>query len=219
MLRAFLFVCAAFSVTGHAYSTVVLSESPKILLLKDFVSDEECDYMMSFARPYLIRSQVVDERNPNSSVLDNRRTSEGMFFPQFIADGVIRSVEERIAALTQIPLENGEGIQVLHYSVGGEYAPHFDYFNPNTPGGQSVLARGGQRLATLIMYLNTPEAGGETIFPTLNLSVVPEKGTAVLFYNCTPDGVEDPRTLHGGAPVQAGDKWIATKWLHPRPFH
>ncbi|HEX5664436.1 MAG TPA: 2-oxoglutarate-dependent dioxygenase, partial [Xanthomonadaceae bacterium] len=26
------------------------------------------------------------------------------------------------------------------------------------------------------------------------------------------------RTLHGGAPVLAGEKWVATKWLREREF-
>ena len=141
-----------------------------------------------------------------------------MFFPQFPQDPVLRRVEQRIADLTGIPVPHGEAMQVLWYQVGAEYAPHYDYFSPSTPGGVAALSRGGQRLATFIMYLNTPEAGGETIFPKANLSVTPKKGAALLFYNCLPSGETDPLTLHGGAPVKKGEKWIATKWLHGMPF-
>ena len=119
----------------HPYTKEVLSESPRIVLLPDFLSSEECDYLIAFARPYLFPSQVVDDTQANSSILDYRRTSKGMFLPQFSPDNTIRSIEERISLLTAIPLEHGEGIQVLHYTVGGEYVPHFDYFNPLTPGG------------------------------------------------------------------------------------
>lgn len=44
--------------------------------------------------------------------------------------------------------EHGEGLQVLHYEVGQKYEPHFDYFldEYNTKNG-------GQRMATLLMYL------------------------------------------------------------------
>ena len=81
---------------------------------------------------------------------------------------------------------------------------------------------GGQRVATLIMYLNTVEEGGETVFPEANIKVQPIKGNAVLFYyNCTPEGKErkeDPLTLHSGYPVTKGDKWIITKWLRQKPM-
>ena len=30
------------------------------------------------------------------------------------------------------PLENGEGLQVLHYRPGAEYKPHYDYFAPTS---------------------------------------------------------------------------------------
>jgi prolyl 4-hydroxylase len=69
-------------------------------------------------------------------------------------------------------------------------------------------------MATLIMYLNSTEKGGETIFPDANVAITPKKGNAVLFYNCLPCGKEDPLTLHGGSPVVQGEKWIATKWIH-----
>jgi prolyl 4-hydroxylase len=202
----------------NAYTKETLSESPRLFLFKNFLTSEECDHIIALAQPQLLRSQVIDENRAGGEMVDYRRTSRGMFFPQFSTDRILKSIEDRISALTGIPLQNGEGIQVLHYNVGGEYQPHYDYFHPNTPGGQANLARGGQRVATFIMYLHTTPSGGETIFPLLNLRIAPQKGSALLFYNCTPEGVVDPRTLHGGAPVIAGEKWIATRWLHERAF-
>jgi prolyl 4-hydroxylase len=67
------------------------------------------------------------------------------------------------------------------------------------------------------MYLNEPERGGATVFPDLQLSVVPKRGSAVFFNYNRPH--PSTRTLHGGAPVEAGHKWIATKWLREGPFH
>ncbi len=44
--------------------------------------------------------------------------------------------------------DHGEGLQVLHYEVGQKYEPHYDYFLDtfNTKNG-------GQRIATVLMYL------------------------------------------------------------------
>ncbi len=129
-----------------------------------------------------------------------------MFFDSRPSDPILKAIEEKIARVTQMPVENGEGLQVLHYKIGGEYQPHYDYFLSSQPGGSQALSRGGQRVATLIMYLNTTDEGGETIFPNAGIKVAPKKGTAVLFYNVTKAGTEDPQSLHGGVPVIAGRK-------------
>ncbi|HRO82176.1 MAG TPA: 2OG-Fe(II) oxygenase, partial [Alicycliphilus denitrificans] len=114
------------------------------------------------------------------------------------------------------PVENGEGLQVLHYRPGAEYKPHYDYFDPAEPGTPRLLRRGGQRVATLVIYLNDPVRGGGTTFPDVPLEIGPRQGNAVFFsYGRAHPG---SRTLHGGAPVIEGEKWIATKWLREREF-
>jgi prolyl 4-hydroxylase len=141
-----------------------------------------------------------------------------MFFPYNHNDRMIRSIEKRISSTTGLPEENGESIQLLHYTTGAEYKPHYDFFDPNTVGGKEHLKRGGQRFATFIMYLNTPQQGGETAFPLLNIKISARKGDALLFYSCDPHGTVDNLTLHGGSPVIAGEKWIATRWFRLSKF-
>lgn len=194
----------------------ILSLSPNITYIYNFLTDEECDYLISIARPRLETSTVIDSLS-NGLKLDSGRTSEGCFLSDH-DDPIINNIEKRISALVNIPIENGETLHVLRYEKGEEYKPHYDYFSMNTIGGAAAYERGGQRIATLIMYLYTPEKGGETIFPLVNIKIKPTRKNAVLFYNCTSEENVDPLTLHGGAPVIAGVKWIATKWLHPRPY-
>ena len=102
-------------------------------------------------------------------------------------------------ALLDWPLENGEGLQILRYRPGAEYKPHYDYFDPAEPGTPAILKRGGQRLASIVCYLNTPEAGGATVFPEAGIEVAPVRGNAVFFSYDRPH--PSTRTLHGGAPV------------------
>lgn len=196
----------------------VLSWSPRIFLIKHFLTTAECDYLIREAKPQLTRSSVVAVNHPDVEISDDR-TSSGMFFPTRTTDSIVSNIEKRIAELTLLPIENGEGLQILHYTVGAEYKPHFDYFDKNTEGGAAAYNRGGQRIATVIMYLADTTEGGETVFPEANLKIRPVKGTAVLFYNCTPDGKEDPLSLHGGTPVIQGNKWIATKWIRTSEFN
>jgi prolyl 4-hydroxylase len=61
-------------------------------------------------------------------------------------------------------------------------------------------------------------AGGSTVFPDLGLDVLPRKGNALYFAYATEEGQLDRRSLHGGSPVSAGEKWIATKWIRQRPY-
>jgi prolyl 4-hydroxylase len=215
----FLFLFLSFFSLAYAEISVeTLSTSPRIYFLPDFLSEVECDHLIELARPHLQPSTVIDDHSASHGLLDSRRTSQGMFFSPELKDKTLRKVERRLATLTKLPVENGEAIQVLQYKKGAEYQPHYDYFNPSTTGGSGHLSRGGQRVATVIMYLNTPEKGGETIFPAAKVTVTPKKGSAVLFYNCSPTGEVDPLSLHGGAPVLLGEKWIATKWIRQGVF-
>ncbi|MDE1949865.1 MAG: 2OG-Fe(II) oxygenase [Burkholderiales bacterium] len=188
--------------------------NPRVVVLGGLLSDEECDALIELARPRLARSETVDNSTGGSEV-NAARTSDGMFFAR--GEGaLIGAIEQRIAELVNWPVERGEGLQVLRYRPGAEYLPHHDYFDPAHPGTAAVLRRGGQRVATVVMYLNTPKAGGATTFPEISLEVAPVKGNAVFFSYERPHPLT--RTLHGGAPVVEGEKWVATKWMREGVF-
>ncbi|MBU3693562.1 MAG: 2-oxoglutarate-dependent dioxygenase [Rhodocyclaceae bacterium] len=182
-----------------------------IFFLRGVLSPEECDAMVAASVARIHDSTVVDPTT-GQFVPDHRRTSQGTHFAR-AANPVVAAVEQRLARLSGLPEPNGEGLQILHYRVGGEYRPHFDYFDPATPGCALQLKHGGQRLLTIILYLNDVEAGGGTIFPELGLEFLPEKGAALLFASMTREGALQPLSLHGGSPVTAGVKWIATRWI------
>ncbi|GDY35221.1 2OG-Fe(II) oxygenase [Acidovorax sp. NB1] len=187
---------------------------PRIVVFGNLLSPEECDALIADAEPRLARSLTVATKTGGEEVNDDR-TSDGMFF-QRGETPLIQRIEARIARLLNWPIENGEGLQVLHYRPGAEYKPHYDYFDPAEPGTATIVKRGGQRVGTLVMYLNTPEKGGGTTFPDVHVEVGPQRGNAVFFSYDRPH--TSTRTLHGGAPVIAGEKWIATKWMREREF-
>jgi prolyl 4-hydroxylase len=195
----------------RAVQILMALNAPRIVLFGDLLSPQECEALIEMSRGKLERSNVVDrqtgryERHPD-------RTSEGTYFRR-AENELIARIETRIAELTGCPVERGEPIQVLHYNPGTEYKPHFDYFDPSDSGNRQVLSMGGQRIATLIMYLNDVQAGGSTVFPDIGLDVLPKRGNAVFFAYSDDQGRLDSRTLHGGSPVATGEKWIATKWL------
>ena len=193
---------------------VMAMAHPRVVVFADLIPAEECAELIALARERLARSETV-ETVTGSSAVNEARTSDGMFF-QPAEFAVCARVEARIAALLDWPLENGEGLQILRYGPGTEYKPHFDYFDPAEAGTPLILERGGQRVGSIVCYLNTPEAGGATVFPDVGLEVAPVRGNAVFFSYDRPDPAT--RTLHGGAPVTAGEKWVATKWMRERRF-
>ena len=187
---------------------------PRIVVFGDLLAPEECDALIEAARPRLARSLTVATATGGQEV-NADRTSEGMFF-QRGESPLLQRIEQRIARLLRWPVENGEGLQVLHYRAGAEYKPHYDYFDHDAPGTPTLLARGGQRVGTLVLYLNTPEKGGSTGFPGIHLEVAAQRGNAVFF--SYERAHPSSGSLHAGTPVIAGEKWIATKWLRAGKF-
>lgn len=190
--------------------------APRIVVLGNLLSGDECDAMIAYAEQRLQRSPVVADSDGRTE-LHAHRTSSGAML-QRGENELIARIEARLAVLTQWPAENGEGLQLLRYDSGNEYRPHYDWFNPALPGPRRHLERGGQRVATIIMYLSDVEQGGATSFPNVGLQVQPKKGSAVFFANTDLYGTPDPQTLHAGEPVVQGVKFIATKWLRERAY-
>ncbi|OIT22181.1 PREDICTED: probable prolyl 4-hydroxylase 10 [Nicotiana attenuata] len=208
----------------------VISLEPRAYIYHNFLSKEECEYLISLAKPHMQKSTVVDSATGKSK--DSRvRTSSGTFLARG-RDKVIRNIEKKIADFTFIPVEHGEGLQVLHYEVGQKYEPHYDYFLD-----EFNTKNGGQRIATVLMYLSDVEEGGETVFPAAKgnysavpwwnelsecgkggLSVKPKRGDALLFWSMKPDATLDPSSLHGGCPVIKGNKWSSTKWIRVHEY-
>lgn len=202
------------STSDREVQVLASMQLPRVIVFGNLLSCEECDELIELARPKLRRSQTVDSWS-GGEALSGARTSEGMFFEND-ADEVVRRIESRIAELVNWPVDRGESMQVLRYACGAQYRPHYDYFDPTVPGAAPMLDRGAQRVATLVMYLNTPAKGGSTSFPDVGFHVAPVRGNAVFFSYDRPHPIT--RTRHGGAPVIEGEKWIATKWLRARPF-
>lgn len=201
-------------VDGHEVKILATMMLPRVVVFGGLLTHAECDELVELSRRRLVRSETVVNETGGSEV-NYARTSDGMFFERGENTFVAR-LEQRIAKLLHWPLEFGEGLQILRYSPGAQYRPHYDYFDPAEPGTPTILRRGGQRVATLVMYLQEPELGGATTFPDVGLEVAPKRGTGVFFSYERPDPAT--RTLHGGAPVLAGEKWVATKWLREREF-
>ncbi|CAN6984624.1 unnamed protein product [Brassica rapa subsp. trilocularis] len=181
----------------------VISMKPRAFLYHNFLKNEECEHLISLAKRNMVRS-IVSNATTGVQGVSSARTSTGSFISRG-HDKIVEEIENRISEFTFLPVENGEGLRVIHYEVGQKFDPHFD---------------GLGRIATFLMYLSDVDEGGETVFPmsSSGLSVSPKKGDAVLFWNNRPDGSQDPSSLHAGSPVIKGNKWAANKLFHFQEF-
>jgi prolyl 4-hydroxylase len=189
---------------------------PCTAILESVLSEAECDELIALGRPRLAPSTVVDPASGQDRPVTHR-SSAGMFF-RLQENPLVATLDRRISELMNLPVDNGEGIQLLHYPTHALTTPHFDFLSTGNAANVASLARSGQRVSTLIIYLNDVPAGGATVFPELGWSVLPRKGNAVYFEYVDTRGRCDERSLHAGAPVLAGEKWIATKWMRSRRF-
>ena len=205
-----------FTVADREVELEAVMTGPNIAIIRNFLSDEECDEIIRLSRGKMRASQVVD-RESGGSYQSSVRKSEGSHFERGEND-LVRRIEARIEALVGIPVNRGEPLQILHYGPGGEYKAHQDFFEPRDAGTAKLTQIGGQRIGTLVMYLNDVPEGGETAFPDIGFSAKPHKGSVVYFEYMNVAGELDYRCLHAGMPVIRGDKWIMTKWLRERPY-
>ncbi len=194
----------------------VLSGSPRIALLKGLFSQTECQHLIAAAKPHLEPSRIVSDAGDN--VLDHNRSSWEMRFYPEAKDMLIWIYERRLARLSETRAEQGEALLILRYEQAQEYRTHVDFFDPELPGQKAHIEASGQRILTMLTYLSEVEEGGGTEFPALGITVEPEAGATLAFFNVTPDGQVDRRTLHAGLPVTSGTKWLATRWIRDRDW-
>ena len=192
------------------------TDDPVCAALGNVLDAEECRTLIELARPRLKPSTLVDPMT-GRDVVSDKRTSWGMFF-RLEEDAFIARLDHRLSRLMNLPLDNGEGLQVLHYPTGAGSEPHFDYLQPGNAANRESIARSGQRVSTLVTYLNDVPAGGQTVFPALGWAVSPVRGNAVYFEYGDDHGQVDARSLHASAPVTLGEKWVVTKWMRQRRF-
>lgn len=195
-------------------NVLMSTDMPKCMLVESFLSDRECQELIELATPKLNRSTTVDAAT-GASVVHTARTSDGMFF-QRGENTLVKTIEERISVAFNWPVDHGEGLQILRYAPGKEYTPHNDYFSKSDASSAQHIARGGQRVGTFLLYLKTPEEGGETVMNDVGIKISPRQGNGFLFVYPSADAMS--KTLHSSVPVVKGEKYVATKWLRMNVF-
>jgi prolyl 4-hydroxylase len=183
-----------------------LSESPLVQKASHFLTDDECDYLVRRAEPWLKPTMVI-ERSTGRSIYHPVRRSDSMHFGVGNEDLVVSAINRRIAAASGTTAEQGEPLQLLRYGPGGEFKTHHD----------AEKEGGNQRILTALVYLSDDYEGGETRFTRAGFDFRGHKGDILLFSNVRADGRPDPLAEHAGLPVHRGTKLVASRWIWREP--
>lgn len=202
-----------------------LCDRPNLFIVDHFLTDSECAAMITMAEKQGLELGTFIPYGQNKSLVVNDKSRMTAF--ENGANRLIARVEARIEEITKFPISCGERMKIVCYGRGAYVTPHHDF----TRNRNSIVR---DRIAQVLIYLNDVEKGGETIFPNIGIKVVPKKGRALFWCNVLglnfPDRMEiqpkipsrlerDRYSLHGSEPVARGRKWIACKFLHPKPFN
>jgi hypothetical protein len=185
-------------------------------VIDGFLSKEACRWLIQRGdagqEAAMINDPVTGLARP-----DPMRSNAVARFGLSQIDVVMLLVQTRISAATGLPAVHMEAPNVLSYSPGQEFLPHYDFFNPASSQFACEIDTLGQRSATFLVYLNEDFSGGETDFPRAGRRYRGRTGDALVFMNVRDDGSPDVESLHAGLPPTRGRKWLLSQWIRTRP--
>ena len=146
------------------------------------------------------------------------RTATTCAFGPQERDLVLAILQERAARLLGVPVACHEPPNAISYEPGQEYRPHADFIEPSVPQFQPELQQLGQRVATVVTYLNDDFDEAETVFPDLDIKFRGAPGDAIYFANVLADGSPDYLTSHCALPPTRGRKWVLSQWIRAKPY-
>ncbi len=187
------------------------TDKAEIFAFGDFLTPAECQRLIMMIDAVAQPSQLFD-----TDYSAGFRTSYSGNFDT--RDPFIAGLSRRIDDLLGMKPETGEAIQGQRYMPGQQFKAHNDWFYTSEDYWKAERKRGGQRSWTAMAFLNAVEAGGETQFVNVGVKITPKPGVLLVWNNALPDGSPNEDTLHAGCPVDAGIKYVITKWYRTRKW-
>ena len=183
--------------------TRILNNNPPVYYVENFLSPKECEYIIKISEPYVRTSRVVDKITGLGTEHPSR-TSESYYHAYDL-----KWLITRVQRITGVPKEFQEPTQVARYKTGQFYQCHLDALDEPDYAGQ--------RIATVLMYLNNVSKGGATYFNELDLRVQPKQGDCIIFVPAKLDGTIEHKLLHTAE--DASDiKWVSQIWVRNKRY-
>jgi prolyl 4-hydroxylase len=204
------------------FNTKTLYKNPDITLIKDFLTPEECEYIIKIGDPHIRKSEVCGR---GGSRPDNSRTSMTAHIgKKFLGgdnpDKVLLGILDKVEKYSGLSTKNVEPIQLVRYEPGQYFKPHYDYLDRKIPMYAENIKKNGQRKYTFFCYLTDvpSDAGGTTYFPKINKHFKGGKGDAIFWDNILESGEEDKRMLHSGDELKKGKKYGLNIWVRDKEY-
>lgn len=182
----------------------------RMIIEPEFLNDREVSALIQLIRRFA-------EKHPLMTGPADYRTSSTVYL-SCLSDRLVRSVEARISHELDLDDRCGEGLQGAWYMPGEGYRIHHDAFHKNTPEFEKFARDGGNRTWSAMIYLNTINAGGDTLFEALGVRIKPRAGELLAWSNLTPEGYPHVRAWHSAEPPDDQPKYVLTEWFRERPI-
>lgn len=187
---------------------------------ENLLTPEECDQLIAYSKTKnMTESDVLSYGSSTGTTINKDTRSSKTAWLKDNEHPLVMKIAMLSEKLTGLPRDTQEELQVAYYTPGGKFVDHYDACVEESKDYCDKMNHyAGQRRSTLLIYLNDSFKGGETVFPKINKTIVPKKGKGILFWNTTPDEVIIDDSMHRGNKVEAGEKWICTKWSHVKTY-
>ena len=200
----------------------IISNDPLIRIYDNFITNEECEFIINVSKDNMKRAGVSDSSIDRHTY--KGRTNESYWIPLDKYE-LMKQLAIRISKTIGLSnYKNFENFQVIHYLKNQEYKYHYDAYDiTEKEKYKQYCAERGNRLMTVLCYINDVKKGGGTGFDSLTndpdeLIVEPKKGRMVVFQNVHLDGSLHTKSRHAGLPVEEGEKWAFNLWVRERPI-
>ncbi|HYD88762.1 MAG TPA: 2OG-Fe(II) oxygenase [Vitreimonas sp.] len=189
-------------------------ERSLVFACDDFMPEGFADWFIASAREGLKPALVNNAHG--QGVPDPMRTATMFQFGPERIDVLGVIMQHRAAHLFGLSPLQFEPPNVLSYEPGQSFDYHCDFVDPAVPLFARELQTFGQRVATVVTYLNADFTEGETDFPDLGIRFRGAPGDAVAFSNVMSNGEPDRLTKHAGLPPTSGRKFALSQWARSK---
>lgn len=174
----------------------------------NFITKEDADYILEMAEYNYKDSIIVEDK------ADGIRKSQTYWLDK--DDPIAKKIITKVCAIDGYNIEQSEDIQVVKYEPNGYYREHHDSCCHDNEMCKK-FNKNGNRILTMVIYLNDEFEGGSTRFPKIDKEYKPEKYSGILFYPMNKNGDKcHDNSLHAGKPVTSGEKYIANVWIREK---
>mmetsp|Transcript_8773 Transcript_8773/g.19860 ORF Transcript_8773/g.19860 Transcript_8773/m.19860 type:complete len:458 (+) Transcript_8773:895-2268(+) len=162
--------------TGNSLRLEVLSVDPRVFDIIHFFSKDESDAIIEKALRETSDTHGFHRSTTGSTGASvfARRTSENAWDTNGKVALTVKRRCFRTLGFDEYYESHTDGLQILRYNQTNAYVPHMDYLSDaaKEPYDMRSEGRGGNRFATILMYMSDMEegAGGETVFSRARLA-------------------------------------------------